>query len=73
MTKRLLSLALALVMILSLGSFSVLAEEDIPEGDEIVPPSGDYEGIHLVALHIEDRCILKVRVSETNTSDSQEE
>ncbi len=45
----------------------------IPEGDEIVPPSVDYEGIHLVALHIEDRCILKVRVSETNTSDSQEE
>ncbi len=36
----------------------------IPEGDEIVPPSVDYEGIHLVALHIEDRCIIKVRVSK---------
>ena len=36
----------------------------IPEGDEIVPPSVDYEGVHLVALNIEDRCILKVRVSK---------
>ncbi len=36
----------------------------IPEGDEIVPPSVDYEGVHLVVLHIEDRCIIKVRVSK---------
>ena len=36
----------------------------IPEGDEIVPPSVDYEGVHLVALHIEDRCIIKVRASK---------
>lgn len=37
----------------------------IPEGDDIVPPSVDYEGIHLVVLHIEDRCIIKVRASRT--------
>lgn len=36
----------------------------IPEGDEIVPPSVDYEGVHLVALHIEDRCIVKIRASK---------
>ena len=37
----------------------------IPEGDEIVPPSVDYEGVHLVVLHVEDRCILKVRASKS--------
>ncbi|MGN0686541.1 MAG: hemolysin family protein [Oscillospiraceae bacterium] len=37
----------------------------IPEGDEIVPPYVDYEGVHLVALQIEDRCIVKVRASRT--------
>ena len=36
----------------------------IPEGDEIVPPSVDYEGVHLVALNIEERCIIKVRASK---------
>lgn len=35
----------------------------IPEGDEIVPPSVDYKGVHLVAMNIEDRCIIKVRAS----------
>ena len=35
----------------------------IPEGDEIVPPSVVYEGIKLVALQIEDRCIVKIRAS----------
>ncbi len=35
----------------------------IPEGDEIVPPSVDYEGVHLVVLAVEDRCIAKIRVS----------
>ncbi len=47
----------------------------IPEGDEIVPPSVDYEGVHLVALHIEDRCIIKVRVSkaEPDAENSDEE
>lgn len=36
----------------------------IPEGDEIVPPSVDYDGVHLVAMQIEDRCIVKVRASK---------
>ncbi len=36
----------------------------IPEGDAIVPPSVDYEGVHLVAMQIEDRCIVKVRASK---------
>ncbi|MBE6901385.1 MAG: HlyC/CorC family transporter [Ruminococcaceae bacterium] len=36
----------------------------IPEGDEIVPPSVDYNGVHLVAMLIEDRCIIKVRASK---------
>lgn len=36
----------------------------IPEGDEIVPPSVDYEGVHLVVLNVEERCILKVRASK---------
>ena len=35
----------------------------IPEGDEISPPYVDYEGVHLVAVQIEDRCIVKVRAS----------
>lgn len=37
----------------------------IPEGDEIVPPSVDFEGVHLVAMNIEDRCIIKVRASKS--------
>ncbi len=35
----------------------------IPEGDEIVPPSVDYEDVHLVVLAVEDRCIVKIRAS----------
>lgn len=35
----------------------------IPEGDELTPPSVDYEGVHLVAMTIEDRCIIKVRAT----------
>lgn len=49
----------------------------IPEGDEIVPPSVDYDGVHLVALNIEDRCIIKVRASrsepEAESSDENED
>ncbi len=44
----------------------------IPEGDEIVPPSVDYEGVHLVALHIEDRCITTVRASKAEPVVQQE-
>ena len=43
----------------------------IPEGDEIVPPSVDYEGVHLVAMQIEDRCIVKVRVSKAEPAAEQ--
>jgi putative hemolysin len=35
----------------------------IPEGDELVPPSVEYEGVLLVALSVEDRMITKLRVS----------
>ncbi len=35
----------------------------IPEGDEIAPPSVEYEGVKLVVLQVEDRCILKIRAS----------
>lgn len=46
----------------------------IPEGDEIVPPSVDYEGVHLVALVIEDRCIIKVRAARAEqTAESESE
>ncbi len=46
----------------------------IPEGDELVPPSVDYDGIHLIALAIEDRCITKVRASKSeNPPDKSEE
>jgi len=35
----------------------------IPEGDELVPPSVEYEGVKLVVMQVEDRTILKIRVS----------
>lgn len=35
----------------------------IPEGDEISPPCVEYEGVKLVVLQVEDRCILKIRAS----------
>lgn len=35
----------------------------IPEGDELSPPRVDYEGVSLVVLQVEDRCILKIRAS----------
>lgn len=37
----------------------------IPEGVDITPPTVEYEGIKLVVLQIEDRSILKIRVSKT--------
>lgn len=49
----------------------------IPEGDEIVPPSVVYEGIRLVALQIEDRCIVKIRATRAapveETTENEEE
>lgn len=35
----------------------------IPEGDELNPPSVEYEGVKLVVIQVEDRCILKVHAS----------
>lgn len=34
-----------------------------PEGDEVTPPSVEYEGVKLVVVQVEDRCILRIRVS----------
>lgn len=34
----------------------------IPEGDEIMPPTVDYEGVRLVVLQVEDRMITRLRV-----------
>ncbi len=41
----------------------------IPEGVEITPPTVEYEGVKLVVLQIEDRSILKIRVSKTENSE----
>lgn len=35
----------------------------IPEGGELTPPTVEYEGVKLVVLQVEDRNILKIRVS----------
>ena len=35
----------------------------IPEGDELNPPSVEYDGVKLVVIQVEDRCILKVHAS----------
>ncbi len=35
-----------------------------PEGDEVVPPSVEYEGVKLVVMQVEDRCIQKIRASK---------
>ncbi len=45
----------------------------IPEGDEIAPPHVDYGGVHLVAIQIEDRCIVKVRASKSDRTAEQAE
>lgn len=43
----------------------------IPEGDEISPPSIVYEGIKLVVLQVEERCIRKIRVTKAPKTVSQ--
>ena len=45
----------------------------IPEGDEITPPSVEYEGVKLVVLNVEDRCIRKIRVSRIAKPQAEEE
>lgn len=45
----------------------------IPEGDEIVPPAVEYEGIRFVVLTVEDRCIRRIRaLSVPRDSEEQE-
>ena len=44
MTKRLLSIALALAMVLSLGSFCVMAEGELPEEEIVTGPGEDGIG-----------------------------
>lgn len=43
----------------------------IPEGGEYIAPSVDYEGVHLEVTSVEDRTILKVRVSRIPSDDAQ--
>ena len=44
----------------------------IPEGDELVPPAVEYEGVSLVVLTVEDRCIHKIRATRTHPADEEE-
>lgn len=44
----------------------------IPEGGELVPPAVEYEGVRLVVLLVEDRTILKIRVSRKAAEDPKE-
>ena len=44
----------------------------IPEGGELVPPAVEYEGIRLVVLQVEDRNMVKIRVSRTVTEGQKE-
>lgn len=44
----------------------------IPEGGELVPPAVEYEGVRLVVLLVEDRTILKIRVSRKAAEDTKE-
>lgn len=43
----------------------------IPEGGELTPPAVDYEGVHLVVLNVEERNIIKVRVTRTSVEEQQ--
>ena len=45
----------------------------IPEGTEIAPPSVEYEGVRLVVLEVEDRCIRKIRATRAPEKPSEEE
>ena len=41
-----------------------------PEGDEVTPPSVEYEGVKLVVMQVEDRCIQKIRASRVPQGES---
>ncbi len=40
----------------------------IPEGDELMPPTVDYEGVRLIVLLVEDRTIIKIRAARAPES-----
>lgn len=44
-----------------------------PEGDEVTPPCVEYEGVKLVVMQVEDRCIQKIRASGAPQPDVSEE
>ena len=44
----------------------------IPEGADIMPPAVEYEGVKLVVTMVEDRNILKIRVSEIPRQEEDE-
>lgn len=44
----------------------------IPEGGEPVPPAVEYEGVRLVVLQVEDRSMVKIRVSRIKTEEQSE-
>lgn len=44
----------------------------IPEGADLVPPVVEYEGIKLVVLEIEDRNIVRVRVTKSGSREKNE-
>lgn len=45
----------------------------IPEGDELMPPTVDYEGVRLIVLLVEDRTIIKIQAQRAPESEQTEE
>lgn len=44
----------------------------IPEGSELMPPAVEYENVRLVVLQVEDRNMIKIRVSAMPTEEDAE-
>ncbi len=45
----------------------------IPEGDELMPPTVDYEGVRLIVVLVEDRTIIKIQVQRAPQTEPAEE
>ena len=45
----------------------------IPEGDELMPPTVDYEGVRLIVLLVEDRTIIRIRAARVPNSANEED
>lgn len=45
----------------------------IPEGDELMPPTVDYEGVRLIVLLVEDRTIIKIQAQRAPEAEQTEE